>query len=86
MVIVKVDKKGRLVIPKTLREELKINDSTPLIFEIEDQNSIKIRIIHNEKFDYTSDPLWIAIHNPVPISKHISSKDLNQIEDEQWSS
>ncbi|HUY00319.1 MAG TPA: AbrB/MazE/SpoVT family DNA-binding domain-containing protein [Candidatus Deferrimicrobium sp.] len=86
MVIVKIDKKGRLVIPKDFREKLKIDKSTPLIFEIEDQNAIKIRVIQSEDFDFTSDPVWIAIHNPVLLPKQISNKDLEELEDEQWSS
>ncbi len=86
MIMVKIDKKGRLVIPKEFREKLNINESTPLLFEMEDKNAIKIRIIHDEEFDFTSDPLWIAIHNPAILPKKIESKDLEKMEDQQWSS
>jgi len=86
MAVIQVDKKGRLVIPKEIRERLRIDESTPLIFEIDDENTIRIRIIHHNDQDYTSDPLWKAIHNPVILGKKISSKDLDEMEDEQWSS
>ncbi len=85
MVVTKVDKKGRLVIPKEIRDKLKIDESTPLIFEIDNQNTIKIRVIHRDEQDYTSDPLWIAIHNPVLLPRQISSRELDEMEDEQWS-
>jgi len=79
----KINKKGRLVIPKDLREKLKIDESTLLIFNIVDQNSIKISLIQNEEGDYTSDPVWIAIHNPIILPERISSEELNKLEDNQ---
>ena len=86
MAIIQVDKKGRLVIPKEIRERLRIDESIPLIFEVDDENTIRIRIIRRDEDDYTSDPLWKAIHNPVILGRKVSSKDLEEMEDEQWSS
>ena len=86
MAIVQVDKKGRVVIPKEIRERFRIDESTPLIFEVDDENTIRIRIIQRNDDDYTSDPLWKAIHNPVLIGKKITKKELDEMEDEQWSS
>lgn len=86
MAIIQVDKKGRLVIPKEIRARLRIDESTPLIFEIDDENSIRIRVIQHNEGNYTSDPLWKAIHNPVLIGKKITKKELDEMEDEQWSS
>jgi AbrB family looped-hinge helix DNA binding protein len=85
MIVCKIDKKGRLVIPKEFREKLKINESTPLIFEVIDQNTIRIRLAQNEEGDYTSDPIWIAIHNPIVLPDRVSSEELDKLEDEQWS-
>jgi AbrB family looped-hinge helix DNA binding protein len=85
MIICKIDKKGRLVIPKEFREKLKIDESSLLAFEVLSQNAIKISLIQNEEGDYTSDPLWIAIHNPIVLPKRITSEDLNKLEDAQWS-
>ena len=85
MIICKIDKKGRLVIPKEFREKLKINESSLLAFEVLGQNAIKISLIQNEEGDYTSDPLWIAIHNPIVLPKRITSEELNKLEDAQWS-
>jgi len=85
MAVVQVDKKGRLVIPKEIRDSLKIDETTPLIFEVDDQNTIKIRVIRHDNQDYTSDPLWKAIHNPIILPKQITSKQLDEMEDEQWS-
>ena len=79
-----MDKKGRILIPKEFRDKLNINESTPLIIETEEQNMLKIRLIQEEKDDYTSDPLWKVIHDPVFISQKISSKDLNKLEEQQF--
>jgi AbrB family looped-hinge helix DNA binding protein len=85
LAVIQVDKKGRLVIPKEIREQLKIDESTPLIFEVDDENTIKIRIIRRDNQDYTSDPLWKAIHHPVILGKTLTSGELDEMEDEQWS-
>lgn len=85
MAVVKVDKKGRLVIPQEIRERLRIDETTPLIFEVDDGNTIRIRIIQRDDQAYTSDPLWKAIHNPVFIGKKVSKKELDEIENDQWS-
>jgi AbrB family looped-hinge helix DNA binding protein len=85
LIICKIDKKGRLVIPREVRERLKINESTFLIFEIIDQNTIKIHLVQNDEGDYTSDPVWIASHNPIVLTKRVSSEELNKLEDNQWS-
>jgi len=76
LVVVKIDKKGRLVIPKEFREMFNIKESTHLIIEAEGQNTLKIRLISENEEDYTSDPLWNLIHNPVILSEEI---------EEQWS-
>ncbi len=86
MAIIKVDKKGRLVIPKEIRKRLRIDESTPLIFEVDDENTIRIRIIQHDEDDYTSDPVWKAIHKPLLLGKKITKKELDEMEDEQWSS
>jgi cellulose synthase/poly-beta-1,6-N-acetylglucosamine synthase-like glycosyltransferase len=56
-----------------------------IIGEVIDQNTIRIRLAQNEEGDYTSDTIWIAIHNPIVLPDRISSEKLDKLEDEQWS-
>ena len=58
----------------------KIPDVEPAINVIEEI----VKKVHED--DYTSDPLWNAIHNPVLLGKKLTKKELDDMEDEQWSS
>lgn len=87
MVIVKIDKKWRIVLPKSLRKNIKLKPNQHFRLSVE-KNSFVIKPIKLGKNNVSKDPfLNDIINNPAHVdSKKIKRLPLKKLEDELWSS
>lgn len=76
-----MDKKGRVLIPLSIRKSLNLKDNERLSIELLD-DGIKLRII---KADVASDPLFKDLADPAHIRPTLAKKEvLDKLEEELW--
>ena len=83
MAVVKMDEKGRIQLPSTLRAELKLKPRQPLVVRKEGEHLL---VKKAEKIEPNDDPLLRDILiNPGHSKVKVTKKLLNKLRDELWS-
>ena len=77
-----VDKKGRVMLPKRLREQIEIKPGQRLVAVVQ---SDEIRLKKLQKATPQTDPLMWDIMHPARSKVRVTSKLLDELKDEQWS-
>ncbi len=75
-------KDNKISIPQEIVDKLGIGGGDILAFDVTDGDTIKVKVLR--KGDYTSDPVWKAIHSPAKSKKKVTAEDLRKMEDELW--
>ncbi len=85
MTIVKIDKKWRIVLPKSLRRNIKLKPNQYLRLSVE-KDSFVIKPIKIERNNASRDPFLNDIfNNPAHVDpKKIKKLTLEKLEDELW--
>jgi len=77
-----LDDRGRVVVPKEIREKLGLKGGAALILESKG-DTIILRTM-KESADFTWDPLWSAVHNPAKPKISLTKDKLEKLEEELW--
>ncbi len=86
MSMVKIDERGRILIPQNIRNAVKIHSEEQFNLILEDDKII-LKRIKNLKISKKKDSLKDLLDNPIHVDpKKIKENDLDKIEDEMWSS
>lgn len=81
--IVTLDKRGRIVIPKEIREKLDLVEGSTLLLEPEGKETIILRALRRS-VGLVNDPLWLAVHNPAKCEVPLTRERLEKWEEELW--
>ncbi len=80
--VVVLDNRGRVVVPKEIREKLGLKGGASLILESKD-DMIVLRAT-KESVDFNGDPLWPAVHNPAKPKTSLTRDKLEMLEQDLW--
>ncbi|MFA4820232.1 MAG: AbrB/MazE/SpoVT family DNA-binding domain-containing protein [Candidatus Aenigmatarchaeota archaeon] len=85
MTIVKIDKKWRIVLPKSLRKNVKLRQNQHLRLHVE-KDTFVFRPLKTSDSRNSKDPfLNDIINNPLHVNpKKIKKLDLEKLEEEMW--
>ena len=88
MTIVEMDERGRILIPKEVRESASIRPRQRFMIRLFNNKALILEKMEGfEKNEMRRDPLIESIRNPAHVSpEKIKKIDLEKIEEEMWSS
>lgn len=84
MVHAKIDGKGRVIIPKIIREQIMLNPEQKINIFVKDENHLVIERL-SPKSGKKEDSLDLLLKNPAHIDPKLATKEkLEEIEEEMW--
>ena len=86
MPVVKIDEKGRIQLPRELRNELHLRPKQPVVVRKQGDVLTVSRMSKSVRMDSKEDPLLRdIIHRPLKSGKRITTEILENMETDQWS-
>jgi len=77
----KVDERGRVTIPATIRDQLGIGGETEVLVDITERDTVEVLVQGRVE----RDPLWKVLEKPADISPEVARKvDVERMREELW--